>query len=112
MKAIVAIGVVCATLAGCVSLEEQRTARVVFCADSIAPIAIIGGERVSGFDVITAVRDRQPDRVVIMAEPGAAPLLVMAAAEMVKLDRGDKGGVEVAESEAERAQAKRLCASR
>jgi hypothetical protein len=103
---------VMAVLSGCVSLEEQKTARVVFCADSLAPIAIVGGERVSGFDIVTALRDRKPDRVVIMAESGAAPLLVTAMAELVKLDRGEKGGVTVAETEAERAQAKRLCASR
>lgn len=103
-------------LAGCVSLQEQRTARIVLC-NSAAPIAMVGGQRVEGLDLITAVRDRKPDRIVIMAESGMLGLMAQAMANAFRQAGGanagdDERGVQFADGQADRAQATRLCQAR
>lgn len=102
-------------LAGCASLQEQRTARIVFC-NNAAPIAMIAGQKVEGLDLINAVRERKPDRIVIMTESGG-PMSMMAEvmaqafrqAGGAQANAGGDRGVQFADTQADRAQATRLC---
>jgi hypothetical protein len=96
-------------LAGCASLQEQRTARIVLCS-ATAPQLYIGGARVEGVDAFSMIQERRPDRVIIMAEGG--PLAAMASAMAVAMRRSDvapREGVQFADTEADRARATRMC---
>jgi type II secretory pathway component PulC len=96
-------------LSGCVTLEEQRTARFVIC-NGAAPVALVGGQRVEGLDLIRAVQEKEPDRIIIMAESGVLGLMARPIIEAFKAAGQSERGLTFADGAADQAQAKRLCA--
>lgn len=95
-------------LAGCASLQEQRTMRIAFC-NAAPPVILAAGERVAGLDVFAAIRNRQPERIVLSAESGPLALTASMMAKALQQDPSVARGVLFADGAADRAQAARLC---
>lgn len=112
MKRLLMVMAAAAALSGCASLTEQRTMRLVFCANDPVPMASLAGRSLDLVGVMRAVQNEKIDRVIVTSAPGALSFARDGVVAQLTEQAGVRNAIVFADSMVDRAVAQRQCEAR